>query len=229
MEKLNSKNYEIISFDCYGTLVDWSQGITEYLMPVFLAHDAHVIDSWVIEYFANIEPNIQKSTPSYEDVLVQVLESFADRLGFTPTKEEVSNFAKSVAVSKPFDDTVDSLKALQQEFDLVIISNTDSELFALTQKSLDINFSEVITSEEVGAYKPDPKIFDEALKKVKSSRVLHVAQSLYHDIQPASAAGIDTVRIDRYKGGSDPAQTGSAKPTWSFDSLADFANALLND
>lgn len=229
MEKLNSKNYEIISFDCYGTLVDWSRGITEYLMPVFLAHDAHVIDSWVIEYFASIEPDIQKSAPSYDDVLVQVVKSFAQRLGFTPTKTEVSNFAKSVAVSRPFDDTIESLKALQQKFDLVIISNTDSELFALTQKSLGIDFSDVITSEEVGAYKPDSKIFDETLKKVKSDRVLHVAQSLYHDIQPASAAGIDTVRIDRYKGASDPARMVSAKPTWSFDSLADFTTALLKD
>ena len=229
MEKLNSKNYEIISFDCYGTLVDWSRGITEYLMPVFLAHDAHVIDSWVIEYFASIEPDIQKSAPSYDDVLVQVVKSFAQRLGFTPTKTEVSNFAKSVAVSRPFDDTIESLKALQQKFDLVIISNTDSELFALTQKSLGIDFSDVITSEEVGAYKPDSKIFDETLKKVKSDRVLHVAQSLYHDIQPASAAGIDTVRIDRYKGTSDPARVVSAKPTWSFDSLADFTTALLKD
>ena len=110
-----------------------------------------------------------------------------------------------------------------------MISNTDDALFARTNETLGVDFAHVVTAEGSGVYKPDPKAFEAALDVigVKPSGVLHVAQSLYHDIAPATAMGLATVWIDRNRGGPGAAPDADVEPTWTFPTLGAFAEAVL--
>ena len=222
MKPLEKKNYRTLSFDCYGTLIDWENGILGYLQPLFDSVDVHVIDSWVLETFAELEPIEQARGGSYQSVLGRVLECFARNLAFTPGEDVLSGFAGSIEYWQPFPDSVAGLAALSEDFKLIALSNIDDELFELSAEALGRPFDALISAEQVGAYKPDPKMF-EALLKQAEGPVLHVAQSRYHDILPATAAGLDTVWINRPSMGA--AQPVEATPTWTFDSLADFTAA----
>ena len=221
-KKLEKKNYQSLSFDCYGTLIDWENGILGYLQPLFESVDVHVIDAWVLETFAEMEPLEQARGGSYRTVLARVLESFARRLAFSPAEDTLAGFANSIEYWQPFPDTVAGLRVLGRDFKLIALSNIDDELFELSARLLGNPFDALISAEQVGAYKPDPKMF-EALLAQADGPVLHVAQSRYHDILPAAAAGLDTVWINRPSMGA--AQPAEAEPTWTFDSLADFTAA----
>ena len=228
MADLNPDNYEVLTFDCYGTIIDWESGIIEYLQPVLLGHDSHVIDSFLLDFFAETEPEIQAGGGKYRDVLREVL-ALGSRLAFTPTQAALDGFAASIADWEPFPHSIDALARLQQTYELVVVSNIDDDLFAQSQAKLGIDFSHVITAESVGAYKPDPRMFDAALAAIggNPSRVLHVAQSLYHDIAPAKQKGLDTVWIDRSGGVEGAARIVDVEPDWRFDSLERFADAML--
>ena len=139
--------------------------------------------------------------------------------------ELLGAFAASPGDWQPFPDTVDALARLAERMDLVIVSNIDNALFRRTAGKLGARFKHVVTAEDVGVYKPDARMFDAALAALgRDTRVLHVAQSLYHDIAPATAKGLDTAWIRR---DANAAKRIAAKPTWTFDSLAEFADALL--
>ena len=216
--------YDALTFDCYGTLVDWGRGLLDFLQPVLLQRDAHVIDDFLLEFFAANEPVAQVDGRRYADVLREVLRRLGERLGFTPDAALLDAFAASPSDWQPFPDTVESLRRLAEHFDLVVVSNIDNSLFAVTQKRLGVSFKHVITAQEVGAYKPDRRMFEAALAAVGSARVLHVAQSTYHDIAPASELGLDTAWIRR---DGNAAKAVDVKPTWTFESLAECADALL--
>jgi 2-haloacid dehalogenase len=220
--KLSKTDYQTLSFDCYGTLIDWENGILGYLQPLFESVDVHVIDLWVMETFAELEPAVQAEGGNYRAVLAQVLEQFAARLAFTPSDEDLAGFAGSIEYWQPFPDTVAGLAALKNDFKLIALSNVDDELFAQSARVLGDPFDALISAEQIGAYKPDPRMF-EALLDQAEGPVLHVAQSRYHDIVPATAAGLDTVWINRPTIGA--ARPVDASPTWTFDSLADFTAA----
>ena len=229
MANLNADKYEVLSFDCYGTIVDWESGILSYLQPVLLGHDAHVLDAFLLEFFAETEPEVQAGGSKYRDVLREVLARLGKRLGFTPTEDALNGFPESIADWKPFADSVAALERLQQRFELVIVSNVDDDLFAHTQAQLGTEFAHVVTAERTGAYKPDLKMFDAALAATgrDASQILHVAQSLFHDIAPARQAGFDTVWIDRHPGADGAARAADVEPDWRFDSLERFADAML--
>lgn len=216
-------DYATLTFDCYGTLIDWEAGILGYLQPLLARYDVHVIDEFVLETFAQLEPEIQAAGGAYRDVLAQVLDRMGERLAFQPKPDELAGFADSIADWPAFADTVAALGKLAEHFELAILSNIDNALFALSAKRLQAPFAHVITAQDVGAYKPDARMFERALSQVRHP-VLHVAQSRFHDIAPAAAAGLDTVWINRpSKGAAKPAQ---ASPTWTFASMADFAAAV---
>jgi 2-haloacid dehalogenase len=219
---LERKDYRTLSFDCYGTLIDWENGILGYLQPLFESVDVHVIDEWVLEFFSETEPEVQSEGGSYRSVLARVLERYAIRLGFTASEEDLAGFAGSIEYWQPFPDTVASLAALARDFELIALSNVDDELFAFSAAAMGNPFSRLISAEQVGAYKPDPRMFDALLAQAEGP-VLHVAQSRFHDIVPATAAGIDTVWINRPSAGA--ARSVDAQPTWTFDSLAEFTAA----
>lgn len=247
-----AQDYDILTFDCYGTLIDWGSGIMRHLQPVLLQRDAHVVDEFLLEFFAETEPAVQADGVSYADVLREILRRLGERLAFSPTDEALDAFASSVGDWAPFSDTVEALARLDERFDLAIVSNVDNALFQRTAAKLGVDFKHVVTAEDVGAYKPDRRMFDAALAAVDGARVLHVAQSVYHDIVPASALGLDTVWIRREHDATRPVEgtptgrdtegtptahgtptakdaTASAKgtPTWTFGSLGQLADAIL--
>ena len=220
----NAGDYEVLAFDCYGTLIDWGAGLVGYLQPLLLNHDAHVIDEFLLEFFADAEPKAQADGVRYADVLRDVLRRLGNRLGFTPSVAELDGFVASVGDWPAFEDTEASLRRLSERFDLMVVSNIDNALFAKTAEALGVAFAHVVTAQDVGVYKPNPRMFQAARTAAGDARVLHVAQSLFHDIAPASAFGWDTVHIRRAR---NAARAVDAEPTWAFDSLADFAHAVL--
>ncbi len=224
-DRIAAANYRTLTVDCYGTLIDWEGGILAYLQPLFENHDIHVIDEFVLECYSRFEPAAQDAGGSYRTVLAGVLQRFGERLAFMPKQTELRGFANSIEHWQPFPDTVDALKILAEHFALAVVSNIDDELFTLSAKHLQVPFQHTITAEQVGVYKPNPAMFDAALKRVEGP-VLHVAQSRFHDIVPATAAGLDTVWINRPSLGA--AKPVDAKPTWTFTSLAGFAAAVAH-
>ena len=220
---IDPANYRTLTFDCYGTLIDWETGILAYLKPLFEGYDVHVIDEFVLECYSRYEPEAQAEGGSYRAVLSKVLQRFGKRLAFTPKDDELEGFATGIEHWPAFPDTVDALKTLSEHFELAVVSNIDDDLFAMSAKTLEVPFQHVITAGQVGVYKPAPEMFAAALETVESP-VLHVAQSRFHDIVPATAAGLDTVWIDRPSLGA--ARPVEANPTWTFTSLAEFAAAV---
>ncbi len=221
--------FDVLTFDCYGTLIDWQGGIVNYLQPVLERHDAHVTDDFILEFFAATEPVLQGEGGKYEDVLRRVLDRFGTRLGFVPTPDERDGFPASLGEWRPFPDTVDALTRLGKRYRLAVISNVDDALFSLTRTTLDVEFAHVITAEQTGAYKPDNRIFEAALTAIGCGRdrVLHVAQSLFHDIAPANALKLATVWIDRNQGTQGAARETEAAPMWTFPTLGEFADAAV--
>lgn len=228
MEKLRAENYDIISFDCYGTLVDWETSIVQTTQGILLSHDAHMNDNVVLEYFSVFEPTEQTNGGSYRQVLRRVLQRYGTRLGFVPTEDQLQMFEKCVANSSPFDDTIASLHSLHSKCQLAIISNTDRDLFDITQSNLQTTFDYVITAEDVGAYKPNAKVFEYAFERFgQKSRILHVAQSIFHDIKPANQLDLDAVWINRTEGRPGATKETSFTPKWQFSSLQEFCEAFL--
>jgi 2-haloacid dehalogenase len=219
---LRKENYKTLSFDCYGTLIDWENGILGYLQPLLDNYDVHVIDDWLLAYYAEAEPKIQALGGSYSSVLARILEQLGNRLGFSPSEEAVAGFGAAIEYWPPFPDTRAALKSLRADFQLVALSNIDDALFQLSASLMGDPFTRVITAEQIGAYKPDPRMF-EALINQAEGPILHVAQSRFHDIVPASAMGLDTVWINRPSLGA--AKSVDADPTWTFDSMQSFAAA----
>ena len=229
MSKPNATDYDALTFDCYGTLIDWGTGIVNALQPLLLERDAHVIDDFLLEFFADTEPQLQADGLLYADVLREVLRRLGSRLGFTPTDAVLDDFAASVEDWPPFPDTVAALERLGKRFDLVVVSNVDNALFAGSAKHLGTDFKHVVTAQDVGAYKPDPRMFAAARQALGDARILHVAQSTFHDIEPATALGLPTAWIRRQQNAARPTTQGSVKPTWTFGSLAEFADAVLGE
>ena len=228
MSKPNATDYDALTFDCYGTLIDWGTGIVNTLQPLLLERDAHVIDDFLLEFFADVEPQLQADGLLYADVLREVLRRLGSRLGFTPTDAVLDGFAASVEDWPPFPDTVAALERLGKRFDLVVVSNVDNALFAGSAKHLGTDFKHVVTAQDVGAYKPDPRMFAAARQALGDARILHVAQSAFHDIEPATALGLPTAWIRRQHNAARPT-LGSIKPTWTFGSLAEFTDAILGE
>ena len=226
MRSLRAEDYRVLTFDCYGTLVDWASGIVDHLQRVTARQGVTATDRFLLDFFAETEPEVQTEGGRYADVLAEVLRRMARRLDFTPAEGDPETFARGVGDWLPFPDTVDSLSRLSEHFELVVISNVDNDLFARTERRLGVRFSHVVTAEDVGAYKPDPAMFDAALAAIGPGQpVLHIAQSLFHDIAPADALGIDTAWIRR---GRSAARIVEARPTWTYDTLAGFTDAILD-
>ena len=228
--EIDSNSYDAITFDCYGTLIDWEAGLTRYLRPLLEAHDCHAVDGFLLEFYGRAEAALQAGPyRPYRRILTDVLAALGERLGFRPSPQALADFPDSIGDWLPFPDTVPALKALAPRFQLVVISNVDDDLFHLTQARLGINFDHVITAAQVGAYKPDVRPFKTAMQRiaVPKARILHVAQSLFHDIAPAMALGLDTVWIDRHDGhGGGATPTGQATPTWTLRNLNELVEAL---
>ena len=192
--------FTTISFDCYGTLVDWESGILPVLRTVLARHERTLADAAILELYGEFEAEAESGPyRSYREVLQSVVRAFGDRLNFEATPAETRSLHESVAWWPPFPDTVAALHRLKKRFKLAVISNIDDDLFAATRKHLDVEFDAVITAQQAGSYKPAIHNFDLALRTLTlpPERLLHAAQSIYHDIVPAWSLGIATVWVNR--------------------------------
>jgi 2-haloacid dehalogenase len=200
-------DYEVISFDCYGTLIDWEDGIVSGLRPVLENHGVETTDDEILDLHAQTEHKLQSASAGgryvkYRDVLGQEVREAGKRWGFEPEPSEIDALADSLRHWRPFPDTVTALRALKTRYKLAIVSNVDDGLFALTACHLEVEFDWIITAEQAGTYKPSPNNFEVALQRigVAPGRLLHAAESLYHDIVPAKKLGLSTVWVHRRAG-----------------------------
>jgi len=225
---LDFSRFEVVTFDCYGTLIDWETGILNVLRPILTTHGHPLHDSQILSLYAEVEPEIQKGefTP-YRRVLEDVVRSLGHKLGFTPSLEEARSLPASLPNWQPFPDTVAALQKLKTRYKLGIISNTDNELFAHTARHLKVAFDTVVTAQQAGAYKPSVKPFELALKRLALSadRVLHAGQSVYHDVVPAKSLGIATVLIERR--GTGATRAVNAEPDLRVPDLKSLADAAV--
>ena len=220
--------FRAFTFDCYGTLVDWEGGILQALhaLPTLAADDEALLAA-----FARHEHAVQEQDPAllYTGVLRRVCKAIADDFGQAVSAAEADTFAASVADWPPFPDSVEALAYLREHGLLMVLSNVDRASFAHSARRLGNPFHAVVTAEDVGSYKPAPAHFERAAallaeRGIAQDEVLHVAQSLYHDIQPASAAGLATCWIDRRAGRAGGATPPSdATPDMTFTDLAGLA------
>jgi 2-haloacid dehalogenase len=200
LEMIDFACKRVLTFDCYGTLIDWETGILAALQPLLVQHGVRATAECLLTLYSELEP-IAEHGPyrPYRKILMTVLHGMGERLGFHPTAMEAAQFADTVGDWPPFADTRRALLALKRAFKLAIISNVDDDLFARTQQHLGVDFDWVITAQQVGSYKPSLHNFQQALARIglPSSQVLHVAQSLFHDHVPAKQLGLDTVWVNR--------------------------------
>lgn len=200
---LDFSQYSALTFDCYGTLIDWESGILSALRPLLAANGAVLSDEEILEVYGELEAALEKGDfRNYRAILRGVAEGFGERCGF-PVDEGVRNtLVDSFDRWSPFPDTTEALNRLGERFSLNVISNVDDDLFALSAKLLEARFQNVVTAQKVGGYKPNLRNFEVALQTLNlpKERVLHVAQSLYHDIAPASRLGLSTVWVNRRQG-----------------------------
>jgi 2-haloacid dehalogenase len=200
---MNFEHFEVLTFDCYGTLIDWEAGILSALHPVIERVGLNVDHESLLEHFARIESSIQDGPyRPYREVLSDVLRGLGRELGFRPTESEQEGFGASVGTWPPFPDTVVSLTALRTRYQLAVVSNVDDDLFEGSASLMKVPFDQVVTAQQLRSYKPARAHFDEVLRRLGKpmNRVLHVAQSLFHDVAPAKALGFSCVWVNRRAG-----------------------------
>lgn len=190
----------VLTFDCYGTLIDWDTGILGAVQPLLRAHSVELPDEELLRLYAEFESAAEAGPyQPYADILAAVMRGFGERLGFSPDAAELGALAASVGDWPPFADSRAALAALKRRFKLAIISNIDDALFALSQRRLGVEFDWIVTAQQARSYKPSLNNFHVALARIGLPRdeVLHVAQSLFHDHVPARALGLPTVWVNR--------------------------------
>jgi 2-haloacid dehalogenase len=224
--------FEILTFDCYGTLINWEDGIFAALRPILAAHSKQLDDAALLKLYGDFELRAEQPPfQNYRDVLASVVRQFGNELRFEPTPAEVQSLPESLPNWKPWPDTVSALNRLKTRFRLAILSNVDDDLFAATRPKLGVDFDEVITAQQARAYKPSLKMFELALSRINAPahRVLHVGQSIYHDVVPAQALGLATVWINRpsARPGVGAVKAADAKPDLTFTSVAELAAAAV--
>jgi 2-haloalkanoic acid dehalogenase type II len=229
------EEYDALSFDCYGTLIDWEAGIAAVLGPWGRAAKPELTDEDLLLAYADEEARIEQEQPTalYPQVLAEAFRATGAKLGIEVTDEDAERLGASVPEWPAFPDSSEALRKLSERFKLIILSNIDKKSFEGSQARLGIEFDRVITAEEVGSYKPAQKNFD-VLKEYADGqglRLLHVAQSLFHDHVPGSKAGLKGVWINRRHNrpgwGATPDPRADIKPDWTFTSMAEFADATV--
>ena len=240
---MNYDDFKFLSFDCYGTLIDWESGIWNAFQPVILFNNRNDLTrEKVLRNFALLESEQQKKTPSmlYSEILFNVHKKFTEENELKSTDELDKNFGSSVPFWPAFADSADALRMLKSKFKLVILSNVNVAGFTSSNRWLGVEFDEIYTAEHVGSYKPNPSNFEymfDNLKKAHDAEkkdILHVAQSLFHDHVPAKDFGMNTVWIDRQnlsKGGNWGATKvveNQPKPDVIFEDLISFANKAVS-
>jgi 2-haloacid dehalogenase len=222
---------QVLTFDCYGTLIDWETGILSALRPVVDAHGVDVSDRSLLELFGQLESTAESADyRPYREILTEVMIGMGKTFKFEPTPTQLTCLATSVGEWPAFPDTSKALQALKRRFKLGIISNIDDDLFAASNLHLGVAFDWVITAQQVRSYKPSTHNFRIALDRIglPQERVVHVAQSLFHDHVPAKSLGLQTVWVNRRAGKLGPGATppANAQPDLEVPDLQTLASLL---
>jgi 2-haloacid dehalogenase len=218
--------FDVLTFDCYGTLIDWEAGITAALRSRLGRAVEGTSDEALLAAFAAVEHDAEVPYKRYREVLEIAIRGVGERLGVPVDGDAARGFGASVGEWPAFPDSTAALRRLQQRFKLAVITNCDDDLFAASERRLGVTFDHVITAQQVGSYKPDLANFHFAHERigVPRERILHVAQSLFHDHVPAKSLGMTTVWIDRRDGRAGGATPPAAvEPDARFTSMAAFA------
>lgn len=197
---LNFNDFDVLTFDCYGTLIDWESGLLEAFRPVLANHGINITTKKLLELYGELESDAERGEYlEYKKVLQTVLERFGSRFRLTPTQIELQHFSESVKDWPAFPDSPLALQTLKKKYKLAVISNIDDDQFAHSEKRLQVEFDWVITAEQVRSYKPSLNNFRLALERIgqPKEKILHVAQSLFHDIAPAKSLALSTVWVNR--------------------------------
>jgi 2-haloacid dehalogenase len=229
--------FQAMSFDCYGTLIDWEAGLASVLTPWARSAGLDLDDEALLAAYSRHEAEAEAAYPEepYPEVLARSMRALGSELGSPVNSEDAQRLARSVPEWPAFADSAAALAALGQRFKLMILSNVDRGSFAASNRRLGVQFSAVITAEDVGSYKPSPRSFESLLAEaarlgIEDGKLLHVAQSLFHDHVPAQQAGLPTAWINRRKGrpgwGATPAPEAPVLPGWEFPSMAALADAV---
>jgi 2-haloacid dehalogenase len=230
---LDFSRFETLTFDCYGTLINWEAGLLPVLRHILSAHSKQLDDATLLKLYGDFEQRAELPPYcTYREVLGSVVRQFGTELGFSPTSGQVESLPDSLSSWPPWPDTVAALRQLKERFRLAILSNIDDALFEATRPRLEVDFDEVVTAQQARAYKPALSLFELALKRLQTPahRVLHVGQSIYHDVIPAQALGLATVWVNRpsVRPGVGAVKSAEAKPDLTLTSLAELAGVALN-
>ncbi len=217
--------FEALTFDCYGTLIDWERGIVASVEALLAELRAPLDPETVLAQYGRFEPAAEQGPfRSYREVLRDVARAFGAEYGVPLDGAAADAFASSVSAWPPFPDTVSALARLATRYRLAVVSNVDDDLFAGSARVLGVPFDQVVTAQQVRSYKPAPAHFHEVLRRLElpRTRVLHVAQSLYHDIAPARALGFTCVWVNRRAGraGGGATPPSEARPDLEVPDLA---------
>ena len=229
--------FEALSFDCYGTLIDWEAGLLAVLGPWARARGLELTGEELLTAYAQVEAAAEAEHPAeaYPEILARGMRLLGGNLGAEVTADDAARLARSVPDWPAFPDSHDALAALGKRFKLIILSNVDRASFAGSNARLGVEFTSVITAQDVGSYKPSPRNFEALASEaarlgIRPGGLLHVAQSLFHDHVPAKRAGLPTVwihrRHDRGGWGATPQPPAPVTPDWEFPSMAAFAAAV---
>jgi 2-haloacid dehalogenase len=228
---LDLTRFKVISFDCYGTMIDWESGIFSALRPILAAHGKNLTDAALLEIYADLEQAAEAEYKPYREVLQSVVRGFGERLSFRASEAEARSLPESVRNWQPFPDTTGALRALKKRYKLAVISNIDDDLFATSAPKLGVSFDHVITAQQAGCYKPCAKIFRMAQERigVEPNQWLHAGQSIYHDVIPAQALGIATVWVNRAspRSGAGATKAASGKPDLEVPDLRTLAGMVF--
>jgi 2-haloacid dehalogenase len=227
-------DFEALSFDCYGTLIDWEAGIAAVLDPWAKAAGLDLSTEALLAVYAGHEARVEADEPGllYPDVLAASFVAVGHELGAQVSPADAQALARSVPAWPAFPDSHDALASLAEQYQLIILSNVDRTSFAGSNARLDVTFDAIITAEDVGSYKPSPRNFEALMARtselgVRPGGLLHVAQSLFHDHVQAKAFGLPTVWINRRRDrpgwGATPEPSGTVTPDLEFGSMAEFA------
>lgn len=223
-------DFDALTFDCYGTLIDWESGILVGLRAVLGDHGVTAIDEDLLERYASAEARLEAGPyRPYRDILAAALTEVGASFGVGVTDPERAAFGGSVADWPAFPDSAAALRLLATRFRLGVLTNCDDDLFAASNRRLGVAFDWIVTAQQAGGYKPRVANFEALFERVDvpRNRILHVAQSLFHDHVPAKALGMTTVWIDRRRGrpGAGATPPASAEPDAAFPDMASFAAA----
>ena len=232
MTAIDFDDFDVLTFDCYGTLIDWESGLLAALRGPLDAHGVEASDESVLEAFARHEAELEAGPyRRYRDVLAGVLTAMLAHFGQAPSADELTAFGGSVADWPAFPDSSPALARLQERFKLGVITNCDDDLFAASEHRLGLAFDWVVTAQQAKRYKPNPRGFELMFERVglPPSRILHVAQSLYHDHVTAKRMGMRTVWVDRRAGraGSGATPAAAATPDLTVPDMAMLASLAV--